>query len=67
MLVKYKPDQTTIHFMMKKRIMKTATIYKEEISNPNIWKLLLIELGLQPETKEITITTVKGNQSNDNG
>jgi hypothetical protein len=53
--------------MMKKRIMKTAKLLKEEVSNPNIWKLLLIELGLQPEIKEITITTVKGNQSNDNG
>ena len=39
--------------------MKTATILKEEISNPNIWKLLLIELGLEPEAKEITVTAIK--------
>jgi hypothetical protein len=47
--------------------MKTAILLKEEISNSNIWKLLLIELGLEPDLDEITITATKGNQSNDNG
>ena len=53
--------------MMKKKIMKTAKLLKEEISNLNIWKLLLIELGLEPETKEITVTSVKKEPNNDNG
>ena len=35
--------------------MKTATIYKEEVDNPNIWKLILIDLGLSPELDEIHI------------
>ena len=47
------------------RTMKTATIYKEEFVNPNIWQLILIELGLEPETDEITVTAIR-NQSNDN-
>ena len=38
--------------------MKTATIYKDEVSNPNIWKLILIELELPPDTDEITVKAV---------
>ena len=30
--------------------MNTAKIFKEEVSNPNIWKLMLIDLGLHPDT-----------------
>ena len=39
-------------------MMNTATIYKEEVSNPNIWKLMLIDLELPPDTDEITIKAV---------
>ena len=46
--------------------MKTATIYKDEVSNPNIWKLILIDLGLKPEADEITVTAIKGDPSNGN-
>ena len=52
--------------MLKKRIMKTATIYKEEISNPNIWKLILINLGQPLDADEITVTAIK-EPNNDNG
>ena len=38
--------------------MKTATIYKDEVSNPNIWKLIIIELGLPKDTDEITVKAV---------
>ncbi len=38
--------------------MNTATIFKEEIDNPNIWNLLLIDLGLPEDTDEICIKTV---------
>jgi hypothetical protein len=48
------------------RTMET-TIYKEEFINPNIWQLILIELGLEPETDEITITAIKKESNNDNG
>ena len=52
--------------MMKKRIMKTAKLLKEEISNPNIWKLILINLGLPLDLDEITVTAIK-EPNNDNG
>jgi hypothetical protein len=39
-------------------IMKTTKLYKEEVSNQNIWKLLLIELELPVETDQITIQSV---------
>jgi hypothetical protein len=38
--------------------MKTTKIFKEEVSNQNIWKLLLIELELPIETDEITVKAV---------
>jgi hypothetical protein len=39
-------------------IMKTTKIFKEEVSNQNIWKLLLIDLELPIETDEITFKAV---------
>jgi hypothetical protein len=44
--------------------MKTTKIFKEEVSNPNIWKLLLIDLELPIETDEITIQAVSPNTEN---
>lgn len=38
--------------------MNTARIFKEEVSNPNIWKLMLIDLGLPTDTDEITVKAV---------
>ena len=38
--------------------MKTTKIFKSEVSNSNIWKLMLIELELPPETDEITVKAV---------
>ena len=38
--------------------MNTARIFKEEVSNPNIWKLMLIDLELPPDTDEITVKAV---------
>jgi hypothetical protein len=38
--------------------MNTTKIFKEEVSNQNIWKLLLIELELPMETDEITFKAV---------
>jgi hypothetical protein len=43
--------------------MKTAKLLKEEISNPNIWKLLLIELGLKPDIDEVTVKAVSSKKS----
>jgi len=43
--------------------MKTAKIFKEELSNPNIWKLIVINLGLEPETDVITVQAVKENKN----
>ena len=39
-------------------MMNTARIFKEEISNQNIWKLILIDLELPPDTDEITVKAV---------
>ena len=41
--------------------MNTARIYKEDFGNSNIWKLMLIELELPPETDEITVKAVAYN------
>ncbi|MBN2286046.1 MAG: hypothetical protein JXI43_06335 [Tissierellales bacterium] len=38
--------------------MNTAKIFKQEISNVNIWNLLLIELGLPPDSDEMTVKAV---------
>ena len=38
--------------------MNTARVFKEEVSNPNIWKLMLIDLELPPDTDEITVKAV---------
>ena len=38
--------------------MNTARIFKEEVSNPNIWKLILIDLELPPDADEITVKAV---------
>jgi len=38
--------------------LNTARIFKEEVSNPNIWKLMLIDLELPPDTDEITVKAV---------
>ena len=38
--------------------MNTARIYKEDFDNANIWKLMLIDLELPPDTDEITIKAV---------
>ena len=40
--------------------MNTARIFKSEINNSNIWKLILIDLDLPAGTDEITITAVTG-------
>ena len=39
-------------------MVNTARIYKEDFGNPNIWKLMLIDLELPPDTDEITIKAV---------
>ena len=36
----------------------TATIYKEEIDNPAIWKTIIMDLGLPLDTDEITVKAV---------
>ena len=38
--------------------MNTARLYKEDFDNPNIWKLLVIDLELPPDTDEITVKAV---------
>jgi hypothetical protein len=38
--------------------MKTTKLYKSEVSNSNIWKLLLIELEFPIETDELTVKAV---------
>lgn len=38
--------------------MNTATIYKEEISNPAIWDTIIRELELPDDTDEITVKAV---------
>ena len=45
--------------------MKTAKLFKDEVSNPNIWKLLLIELGLEPDTDEIEVKAVSHSSSDE--
>ena len=38
--------------------MATTKIFKSEISNKNIWKLILIDLELPHDTDEITVQAV---------
>lgn len=38
--------------------MSTAIIFKEDFDNVNIWKLMLIDLGLPSDADEITIKSV---------
>ena len=38
--------------------MSTARIFREEVSNPNIWKLILINLELPVGTDEITVKAI---------
>ena len=45
--------------------MKTAKIFKDEVSNSNIWKLILINLELPPETDEITVKAVSCSSSDE--
>ncbi len=45
--------------------METTTIYKEEFLNPNIWRLVLIELGLEPDADEVTVTAVSDNEKDE--
>ena len=40
--------------------MKTTKIFKSEISNSNIWKLILIDLNQPADAEEITVQTVSG-------
>ena len=46
--------------------MKTTKIFKEEITNHNIWKLILIDLELPLNADEITVTSVTKEPNNDN-
>jgi len=38
--------------------MKTTKIFKSEVNNSNIWKLILIDLGLPHDTDEIDIKAI---------
>jgi hypothetical protein len=38
--------------------MKTTKIFKSEVTNHNIWKLILLELGLPLDTDEITFRAI---------
>ena len=38
--------------------MATTKIFKSEVNNSNIWKLMLIELELPHDTDEITVEAV---------
>jgi hypothetical protein len=38
--------------------MKTTKIFKSEVNNSNIWKLMLIDLELPHNTDEITIEAI---------
>ena len=38
--------------------MATTKLFKEEVDNPNIWKLMLLDLELPHDADEITIQAV---------
>ena len=38
--------------------MSTTKLFKEEVSNSNIWKLMLMDLELPHDTDEITVKAV---------